>query len=148
MFVSKAKQIWRLVSAEGGRARYRLGSWRDGLKGGHSSGGREQNQSRFCWTGGSVVQNHDTGTPPVLCGWCPLVVRCSSQSSTIIAVALTAGQFVTAPDLAGEIRSVHMAVGQNQWYHLGDAPPIFEPISVGIESDVLLDSQRDVGSNM
>ena len=30
-----------------------------------------------------------------------------------------------------------IAVGQNQWYHIGvGAPPILEPILVGIESDV------------
>ena len=30
-----------------------------------------------------------------------------------------------------------MAVGQNQWHRFGaGAPPIFEPILVGIESDV------------
>ena len=34
--------------------------------------------------------------------------------------------------------SADMAVGQNQWYHFGvAAPPIVEPILVGIESDVL-----------
>ena len=31
----------------------------------------------------------------------------------------------------------HVAVGQNQWYNFGvGAPPILEPILVGIESDV------------